>query len=125
MESISEPTPTKYQQVTVDVPEERLAEFHAFFARFLAGRGRRGRRGEYRRHAHGHGHGCAARHERAGAKRGLRGSGRDPRTNPGDHRGLVDGRQADHSCRTGGTRPGVLCLVRGLPDGRVWDCTAK
>jgi hypothetical protein len=65
MESISEPTPTKYQQVTVDVPEERVAEFHAFFARFLAGRGRRGRRGEYRRHADGRRHGCADRRERA------------------------------------------------------------
>ena len=65
MESISEPTPVRYKQVTVDVPEERLAEFHAFFARFLAGRGRRGRGGEYRRHAHGHGHGCASRHDRA------------------------------------------------------------
>ncbi len=64
MEAISEPTPTKYKQVTVDVPEERLAEFHAFFARFLAGRGRRGRRGEHRRHGHGHGHGCAHGHER-------------------------------------------------------------
>jgi hypothetical protein len=64
MESISEPNPTKYQQVTVDVPEERVAEFHAFFARFLAGRGRRGRRGEYRRHAHGRRHGCAHRHDR-------------------------------------------------------------
>jgi hypothetical protein len=65
MESISEPTPTKYQQVTVDVPEERVAEFHAFFARFLSGRGRRARRGEYRRHAHGRRHGCAHRRERA------------------------------------------------------------
>ena len=65
MEVISEPTTTTttYKQVTVDVPEERLAEFHAFFARFLAGRGRRGRRGEHRRH--GHGRGCAHRHERA------------------------------------------------------------
>ena len=62
MEAISEPTSTNYKQVTVDVPEERLAEFHAFFARFLAGRGRRGRRGEHRRY--GHGHGCAHRHER-------------------------------------------------------------
>jgi hypothetical protein len=65
MESISEPTTTKYQQVTVDVPEDRVAEFHAFFARFLAGRGRRGRRSEYRRHAHGRRHGCAHRHEQA------------------------------------------------------------
>ncbi len=65
MEPISEPTPTKYQQVTVDVPAERVAEFHAFFARFLAGRGRRRGRGEHRHHAHPHGHGCTARHERA------------------------------------------------------------
>ena len=65
MEPISEPTPTEYQQVTIDVPEERLAEFHAFFARFLAGRGQRGWRGEYRRHRHGHGRGCAHRRERA------------------------------------------------------------
>jgi hypothetical protein len=65
MDSISEPTPTKYQQVTVDVPEQRVAEFHAFFARFLAGRGRRGRPGEYRRHARGRRHGCADRRESA------------------------------------------------------------
>ena len=65
MESISETTPTQYTQVTVDVPEQRLAEFHAFFARFLAGRGRRGRRAEHRRQAHGHGRGCAHRHEQA------------------------------------------------------------
>jgi hypothetical protein len=65
MEGISESNPTNYQQVTVDVPEERLAEFHAFFARFLAGRGRPGRRGEHRRHGHGRRHGCAHRHERA------------------------------------------------------------
>jgi hypothetical protein len=64
MEPISEPTPTEYTQVTVDVPSDRLAEFHAFFARFLAGRGRRGRRGEHRRHGHGQGRGCAHRHER-------------------------------------------------------------
>ncbi|HEY2653090.1 MAG TPA: hypothetical protein VGI50_14280 [Solirubrobacteraceae bacterium] len=64
METISEPTPTEYTQVTVDVPTERLAEFHAFFGRFLAGRGRRGRRGEHRRHGHGHARGCAHGHER-------------------------------------------------------------
>jgi hypothetical protein len=57
MEGISEPTTTKYKQVTVDVPEERLAEFHVFYARFLAGRGRRGRRGEHRRRGHGRGRG--------------------------------------------------------------------
>ena len=37
---------TNLKQVTVEVPEERLAEFHVFFGRFLAGRpGRRGRHG--------------------------------------------------------------------------------
>jgi len=48
MESSSNPTATNYQQVTVDVPEDRIGEFHAFFARFLAGRSGRGRRGHYR-----------------------------------------------------------------------------
>lgn len=70
MEAISEPTQTEYKQVTVEVPEERLAEFHAFFARFLAGRGRRGRRGEHRRHRHGGARGCAHRHERGEAHEG-------------------------------------------------------
>jgi hypothetical protein len=59
------PTPSpQYQQVTVDVPEERVAEFHAFFARFLAGRGgRRHHRGRHGRPGHGpRGHGCAQRH---------------------------------------------------------------
>jgi hypothetical protein len=49
---------TNYQQVTVDVPEDRIAEFHAFFARFLAGRTRRGHR-----HHHGRGRRCAERRE--------------------------------------------------------------
>jgi hypothetical protein len=56
---------TQYTQVTVDVPEDRVAEFHAFFARFLEGRGGRRRHG---RHGHGHGHhgrGCGQRGERA------------------------------------------------------------
>ena len=44
---------TNYKQVTVDVPEDRIAEFHAFFARFLAGGTRRGHR------HHGRGRRCA------------------------------------------------------------------
>jgi hypothetical protein len=66
---ISSPTTTQYKPVTVDVPEDRLAEFHAFFARFLAGpRGRRGPGGRHGRphggrHGHGHGRRCAARGE--------------------------------------------------------------
>jgi hypothetical protein len=59
------PTPeTKYQQVVVDVPEERVAEFHAFFARFLAGQTGRGRRGRHGRpHRGHHGHRCGQRRE--------------------------------------------------------------
>jgi hypothetical protein len=66
MESSSSQTTTKYQPVTVDVPEERLAEFHAFFARFLAGRAGRGRRGRHGGpHGRPHGHRCAGRGEAA------------------------------------------------------------
>ena len=62
MESTPTPTPTTYQQVTVDVPEDRIAEFHAFFARFLAGRSGRGRRGHHpRAHRRLHGRHCAER----------------------------------------------------------------
>jgi hypothetical protein len=62
------PTTTQYEPVTVQVPEDRIAEFHAFFARFLAaptGRGRRGRRGRHGHHGrHGHGgHRCGERRE--------------------------------------------------------------
>ncbi len=46
---------TQYKQVTVDVPEDRVGEFHTFFGRFLAGPGsRRERRGRHLgRHQHG------------------------------------------------------------------------
>jgi len=51
---------TQDKQITVDVPEDRVAEFYAFYARFLAGRSR-GRRGPGRgRH---HGHRCGGHHE--------------------------------------------------------------
>jgi hypothetical protein len=55
----------QYQSVTVDVPADRVAEFHHMFGRFLAGdmrRGRGGRGGHHRGpHGHRHGHGCAGR----------------------------------------------------------------
>jgi len=61
---------TQYTQVTVDVPEDRVAEFHAFFARFLAGPGGRRRGGRHGRHGHGHhGHG---HHDRGCGRRGER-----------------------------------------------------
>jgi hypothetical protein len=57
---------TQSTQITVDVPEDRVAEFHAFFARFLSGQGGRRRHGRHGRHGHGyHGRGCGHRHERA------------------------------------------------------------
>jgi hypothetical protein len=66
MESNPTPATTNYQQVTVDVPEDRIAEFHAFFGRFLAGRPGRGRRRRYGRPHRGvHGGGCAQRGEAA------------------------------------------------------------
>ena len=54
---VSETTTKQDKQITVDVPEDRVAEFYAFYARFLAGR--RGRRGRGRG---GHGHGCRGHH---------------------------------------------------------------
>ncbi len=47
--------PTKQdKQITIEVPEDRVAEFYAFYGRFLAGfPGRRGRG----RGGHGCGHG--------------------------------------------------------------------
>jgi hypothetical protein len=44
-----EPT-TQDKQITIEVPEDRVAEFYAFYGRFLAGSpGRRGRgRGHHR-----------------------------------------------------------------------------
>jgi hypothetical protein len=65
MESNITPNPQS-TQITVDVPEDRVAEFHAFFARFLAGPGGRRRGGRHARHGRGHhGHGCGHRRETA------------------------------------------------------------
>jgi hypothetical protein len=61
MDSSSTPNTTTSQQVTVDVPEDRVAEFHAFFARFLAGGRGRGRRGHHRGAHRHHGRRCAER----------------------------------------------------------------
>lgn len=54
----AEPT-SKDKQITIDVPEDRVPEFYAFYGRFLAaGPGRRG---------HGRGHRCGGhRHAHAG-----------------------------------------------------------
>jgi hypothetical protein len=47
----TEPT-SQDKQITIEVPEDRVAEFYAFYARFLAGPSRR------RGHGRGHGHRC-------------------------------------------------------------------
>ncbi len=73
MDSSENQTSTNFQQVTVDVPEDRVAEFHAFFGRFLAGRGRRGRYG--RQHSGVHGRRCSERRE--AAERGATGQAAD------------------------------------------------
>jgi len=45
--------PSKDKQITIEVPEDRIAEFYAFYGRFLAG---------FPRHrGHGHGHLCGHR----------------------------------------------------------------
>jgi hypothetical protein len=56
-----EPT-TQDKQITIDVPEDRVAEFYAFYGRFLAGSpGRRaGRRGGPHHH-----HRCGGHHRHA------------------------------------------------------------
>lgn len=54
----TEPT-SKDKQIMIDVPEERVAEFYAFYGRFLAGH-RRGHRGGP---VHG-GHRCGGPHRR-------------------------------------------------------------
>jgi hypothetical protein len=70
MDPNESPTTTSYQEVTVDVPEDRVAEFHAFFGRFLAGRHARGRRGRSGRPHRGvHGRRCAE--NRGSAERGA------------------------------------------------------
>lgn len=57
-------TPTQDKQITIAVPENRVAEFYAFYGRFLAAEqfGRRGRRGH-----RGHGR-CGHRSEERAAE---------------------------------------------------------
>ena len=56
-----EPT-TQDKQITIDVPEDRVAEFYAFYGRFLAGS--TGRRGGRRGGPHHH-HRCGDHHGHA------------------------------------------------------------
>jgi hypothetical protein len=49
----AEPT-SQDKQITIEVPEDRVAEFYAFYGRFLAG--------FPRRRGHGRGHRCGHHH---------------------------------------------------------------
>jgi hypothetical protein len=51
---------TQDKQITIEVPEDRVAEFYAFYGRFLAGA--TGRRGRGRGPGHRHGHGPGGHH---------------------------------------------------------------
>ncbi len=53
----------KDKQITIEVPEDRVAEFYAFYARFLSGFPGRRRRGHGPR-----GHRCATRRDRVAAE---------------------------------------------------------
>ena len=57
-----EPT-TKDKQITIDVPEDRVAEFYAFYGHFLAGFPDRRRRGHGPR-----GHRCRSHREERAAE---------------------------------------------------------
>jgi hypothetical protein len=75
------PTPTQDKQVTIPVPEDRLPEFYAFYARFLAADRPGGRRGR-RRGPHGHGPG----HRGPGCrKHGHEHEHSEATATPGDH----------------------------------------
>lgn len=67
------PTTQPDKQVTVPVPEDRVPEFYAFYARFLAGDGPRrrgGRRGPHRGHGPGHHGRCHPHRDAAHAEHG-------------------------------------------------------
>ena len=102
---------TQYTQVTVDVPEDRVAEFHAFFARFLAGRADAGVTDATAVTVTVSTAAVAV--SAASAPRAPSGPRRAPK------RLRSDGRQAGHGGRTRGAGAGVLRLVRAVPCGRA------
>jgi hypothetical protein len=59
----AEPNTTQDKQITIEVPEDRVAEFYAFYGRFLAGFP--GRRGRGRGRGGPHGHRCGPHHRHA------------------------------------------------------------
>jgi hypothetical protein len=81
-------TTSKDKQITIDVPEDRVAEFYAFYGRFLAGFPGRRRRGGggpgHRGHepgGHGHhSHRCGRHHDEQPAEAASPGEQPGPET---------------------------------------------
>jgi hypothetical protein len=71
----TEPNTTQDKQITVEVPEDRVAEFYAFYGRFLAGSP--GRRGRHRGGPHPHGHRCGHHHRHDAAETTTEGAPAD------------------------------------------------
>ncbi len=69
----TEPT-SKDKQITIDVPEERVAEFYAFYGRFLAGRRGGGGRGR----PHHRGHRCGGPHHATAGEAAAPATGTQP-----------------------------------------------
>ncbi len=88
----SQITSSETKQITIEVPAERLAEFYAFFGRFLAGGPGRGRRRHAGGHGHGHGHhGHHCGHRRAGSETEAEaGAGREPAVSGSAPAGTTD-----------------------------------
>jgi hypothetical protein len=74
------PAAGESKQITIDVPADRLAEFYAFFGRFLAGGPGRGHRrhGGHRHGPHHRGHGCGEHGPEARAGREMESAGSPP-----------------------------------------------
>jgi hypothetical protein len=74
-------TTSQDKQITIDVPEDRVAEFYAFYGRFLAGfPGRRRGRGPGHRHGPGGYHRCHHRHDEQPAEAASPGEQAGPET---------------------------------------------
>ena len=87
MDTVTTDTTTPDKAITVDVPADRVPEFYAWYARFLAGdafRGRRrGRHGGHRHGPHGHRHcGPHGHHEDHGHHGPCRGEDRHDTPEP-------------------------------------------
>ena len=115
MESSSTPTTPTYQQVTVEVPEDRIAEFHVFFARFLAD----ARAADAGRH-HARAHRPPPWTPTAPSAAGRPSDARANRGTRRDHRGLMADKQVTVAVPEDRV-PEFYSWFAVLPGGRAWD----